>query len=112
MGNIQDKEVTKSDICYDFFAKQLIQENNLSMIDCKYPEDIFNYSLRTHVIRFKGMYLMKLDKRQNSSKRLIDLQRDMLMPFISQRCLGPYIDYEYSINSAYQDDVLFICKSM
>ena len=109
MGQIQDKEITKSDICYDFFAKQLIEETNLTLIKCKYPEDIFNYSLRTHVIYHKGMYFMQLDKRTNSSKRLIDLQRDMLMPFISQRCVGPYIDHNYSIQSCYEDPVLFLC---
>ena len=110
MGNIVDKTITKSDICYDFFVKELINKHDYMLVKLDNIRACIDKNLDSQVLFYKGMYIFKLDKiKRRTNPGLYSLQRDMILPFIEQICIQDFIDLDHSLGSVRNDDELYIC---
>jgi hypothetical protein len=100
MGNITNKEITKSNICFDYFSKEMIQKFGRKQKIIYNLKNLKDCDLATDVIVYKNLTCLCIQPTNNIE--LADFQKQMIKPFLNQICINsPYdfLDKEYVSNS-------------
>jgi len=95
MGNVTNKDITQTDICFNYFVKTLISEFKMKHVHCSTLRDILDYNLDDTIISYKTMVALSL--KPSSNKELYEFQKQMIRPFVHQICnlQESFLDWDY-----------------
>ncbi len=99
MDNVSNKQITQGDICYDYFAKQLVQKFKFNEVNLKSLKDLKNINITKSIVRYNDLLLIQMNKFEKD-KELHEFQKIMLEPFLLQICKYRE-DIESNLNDNY-----------
>lgn len=109
MGNVSNKDITKSDICFDYFAKTLIEKYNRKEKRIYNLLELKDCNLKDEIIKYKNMICLCLQPSNN--KEYNEFQKEMIKPFVNQLCITQkfdFLDSDYVNNSLSNPYIIMI----